>query len=220
MTQTAEQVIGDWTAADLVRRFGPIPLRRIRLEPVPGSATEEDVLAVHAREDRLCELVDGVLVEKTMGWYESYLTVVLISVLVDFVKNNGLGIVLGADGMVRLAPGLLRIPDVSFISWARVPTADARNEAIFPLAPDLAVEVISKGNTREEMEQKLTDYFAAGVREAWYVYPEQRQIRVYSSADRCRVFGGQQVLEGSQVLPEFRLGLSEFFAPPAQPPSP
>src|SRR5262245_946863 len=58
-----------WTAADLHEHLGHIPLQRIRLYPPPGTASLADVLAVQAQEDRLCELVDGVLVEKTVGYY-------------------------------------------------------------------------------------------------------------------------------------------------------
>jgi tRNA A37 methylthiotransferase MiaB len=52
------------TVADLLESLGDIPPERIRMRPLPGTATEDDVLAVHASEKRLCELVDGVLVEK------------------------------------------------------------------------------------------------------------------------------------------------------------
>jgi hypothetical protein len=61
----------EWTAADLVERFGPIPLRRIRLDTPPGSATEQDVIEIYNREKRLYELVDGVLVEKTPWGFTS-----------------------------------------------------------------------------------------------------------------------------------------------------
>ncbi len=67
----------DWTVADMQQQLGGIPLARIRMVPPPGTATEEDVLAVHARTGRLCELVDGTLVEKVMGYRESRLAVVL-----------------------------------------------------------------------------------------------------------------------------------------------
>ncbi len=60
-----------WTLADLFDRFGPMPLWRIRMHPAPGTATPEHVLAAHRRDKRLCELVDGVLVEKPMGYEES-----------------------------------------------------------------------------------------------------------------------------------------------------
>jgi hypothetical protein len=62
----------DCTAADMQDRLGGIPLERIRMVPPPGTATEEDVLAVHDRTNRLCELVDGTLVEKAMRKLEEY----------------------------------------------------------------------------------------------------------------------------------------------------
>ena len=73
MAQATPFFLGTWTAADLVARFGAIPLHRVRHYPPPGEATENDVLEIHDHEDRLCELIDGVLVEKTVGNYESYL---------------------------------------------------------------------------------------------------------------------------------------------------
>ena len=83
-----------WTAADLVERFGPIPLDRVRHDPAPGTATEDHVVEIHDREDRLYELVDGVLVEKTVGIYESYLAAFLVRLIGNFVEENDLGIVL------------------------------------------------------------------------------------------------------------------------------
>jgi hypothetical protein len=60
--------LGRQTVADLLERLGGIPARRVRLRPTPGTATEQDVIEVHDREKKLCELVDGVLVEKVMGF--------------------------------------------------------------------------------------------------------------------------------------------------------
>ena len=216
MAQMTEPTTDTWTAADLVRGFGAIPLRRVRPDPTPGSATEADVVEIHDREDRLYELVDGVLLEKSMGTYESYLAMVLGRLLGNYVAENNLGIMLGADGMMRLAPGLVRIPDVSFISWQRLPERKVPREPIADLAPDLAVEVISKSNTPEEMERKLHDYFTAGVRQVWYVYPAARELRAYTATDRCVVLTEQQTLAGGELLPGFSLELNRFFADPGQ----
>lgn len=111
----------EWTAADILKRFGPIPLSRIRMDPSPGTATEADVLEILDREGRLCELVDGVLIEKTVGFDESFWAVRIARILATFVDDHGLGIVTGADGTIKLAPGLIRIPDVAYFSWARLP---------------------------------------------------------------------------------------------------
>jgi hypothetical protein len=84
-----------WTLAELTRMFGSIPSSRIRTDPAPGTATVEDVLRVHRREKRLCELVDGVLVEKPMGDEESILAARLIVLLSNMVDSKKLGIVAG-----------------------------------------------------------------------------------------------------------------------------
>src|SRR5687768_16318248 len=102
--------------ADLLEALGDVPPDRVRLRPAPGTATERDVVEVQTREGRPCELVDGVLVEKPMGLRESLWACVLIGILEDFLKRHDLGIVTAPDGAMRLMPGLVRIPDVSFIS--------------------------------------------------------------------------------------------------------
>jgi len=218
MAQTTQPEFGDWTAVDLVQRFGAIPLHRIRHTPMPGTATERDVIEIREHEDRLCELVDGVLVEKAMGSYEAYLGSLLTHLLWAFVRPRKLGVVLSADAMIRLAPGLIRIPDVSFFSWARLPGGKITGEAFYDAIGDLAVEIISRSNTRKEMQQKLQEYFAGGARLVWYVYHQPRQeVRVYTSPQDYSVLASDQVLEGGDVLPGFRLELRELFAEPQGP---
>ncbi len=128
-----------WNLADLIEHLGRIPPERIRAYPPPGTATEKDVIDIEARENRLYELIDGVLVEKAMGFRESFLAVDLARHLGNFAIGHNLGIVTGADGTVRLAAGLVRIPDVAFVSWDRLPNRKVPREPIPDLAPDLAV---------------------------------------------------------------------------------
>lgn len=205
-----------WTAADLFERFGAIPLSRIRLAPPPGTATEEDVIAAGEHEDRLCELVDGILVEKAMGTYESWLAGYILHRVWSHLEKSDLGIALGADGMLRLAPGLVRIPDVSFISWERLPGGRMPTDSIARLVPDLAVEVLSEGNTPQEMRRKLIDYFTAGVRRVWLVDPRAREVRVYTSPEHCEVVRAPAVLDGESLLPGFTLPVEQLFRRPGQ----
>lgn len=202
------------TLADLVERLGGIPLQRIRFRPLPGTATKKDVLAVERRENRLCELVDGVLVEKAVGFRESPLTCTLIGFLTAFVRPRKLGIVTGPDGMMQWASGLVRIPDVAFISWGRLPGGRVPSTPIPRLAPDLGVEVLSKSNTVKEMARKLREYFKAGVLLVWYVDPKSRTVTVYTAVDKFVVLDETQTLDGGSVLPGFSLPLRELFAEP------
>ncbi len=204
-----------WTVADLLARFGPNLAARIRTNPAPGTATEADVLAIHDHEDRLYELVDGVLVEKVMGYFESYLACLLIQLLNNFVLPRRLGIIAGPDGMLRLVVGLVRIPDISFVSWDRLPDRQVPRQPIPALAPDLAVEVLSASNTREEMDEKLRDYFAAGVRLVWYVDPPAKTVTVYTSTQQSVVLHESDTLDGGAVLLGFSLPLRDLFTEPA-----
>jgi len=208
----------EWTVADLLDRFGPIVCRRIRHDPPPGTATEQDVVDIHNHEGLLFELVDGVLVEKTMGIQESYLAVVIASLIREFVERGDLGIVLGADGMARLAPGLVRIPDVSYVNWDRFPGRKVPAAPMLNLAPNLAVEVLSPYNTKREMERKLIEYFDAGVVLVWYIDPRARTATAYSSPNDGIHLDASQSLEGGTVLPGLSIALHELFAklePPA-----
>jgi Uma2 family endonuclease len=135
------------TLADLIERFGAMPAWRIRTVPKPGAATEQDVIDIEAREDRLCELIDGVRVEKTVGYWESYLAVELVAQLQNFVKPRKLGIVTGEAGMMCLFPCVVRIPDVAFAGREKFPDRRLPRKPIPALVPDLAVEVLSEGNT-------------------------------------------------------------------------
>jgi Uma2 family endonuclease len=199
---------------ELLRRLGNIPLSRIRLRPPPGTATEKDVLAAERLpRKRLCELVDGVLIEKPMASKESLLAIRLATRINTFVEEHDLGAVLGESGMLRLMPGLVRIPDVSFISWESIPGGEFPDDPIAGLVPDLAVEVLSKSNTSAEMERKLREYFFHGTKLAWLIDPKTQTAEVYTSPTRKRKIGKNQALDGGEVLPGFRLPLKEIFAP-------
>jgi len=202
----------EWTVADVLNRFGPIALGRIRQDPAPGTATERDVLAIYNREKRLYELVDGVLVEKAVGYTESYLAMLLGHFVQSFLEQHDLGIIAGEAGMLKLSRGLVRIPALSFISWSRLPGRKLPVRPIPHLAPDLAVEVLSKGNTKKEMERKLRDYFEAGVKLVWFIDPAERSVQVFTSPDESTLLREDQVLDGGAVLPCFVLPLGKLFA--------
>lgn len=207
----------DWTVADMQQHLGGIPADRICVYPPPGTATEKDVLEAKSRINRICELIDGVLVEKTMGYYESLLAVEIIHLLKLFLEKHDLGIVLGADGALRILPHQVRIPDACFISWDQFPNRELPGEPIPSLAPDLAVEVLSEGNTEEEMQRKLRDYFTAGVKLVWYLDPPTRSAKAYTAEDQFIAVTEEGSLSGGDVLPGFELPLKDLFAKVGRP---
>lgn len=210
---TVSPAVADENLAELLERLGDIPPERIRLRPPLGTATEADVLAAEgARFKRLCELIDGVLVEKTMGYRESRLAMVLGRFLDQFACARNLGMVTGADGFIKLWPGRVYIPDVAFASWDHLPGRRMPDKPIPELAPDLVVEVLSKSNTAREMERKRIAYFQVGVQLVWEVDPATREIHVYTAPDTVTTLTEADTLTGDPALPGFRLPVRDLFA--------
>jgi len=149
-----------------------------------------------------------VLVEKPTAYEESRLASVIIYVLFEFLGRHDLGTVAGEAGMLRLLPGLVRIPDVSFVSWEKLPKNYGQ---IPPIAPDLAIEVLSPTNSRSEKERKLREYFSAGTRLVWYFDMKTRTVSVHTSPEEHSVLDDSQTLDGGDVLPGFTVALRELF---------
>jgi len=198
--------------AELQEYLGGVPLERIRMQPLPGQATEEDILRIHAQEGPICELIDGILVEKPMATYEALVAGMLLTFINNYLYDHDIGIALPGDGLLRLLPGRVRAPDVSFISWKRMPNQELGREAIASLAPDLAVEVLSPSNTEAEIGQKIQEYFGAGGKLVWIVDPNARTVRVYTSPRRSVLLTEDDTLDGRKVLPGFSLSVRQWFA--------
>ncbi len=196
--------------ADLHARLGGIPLERIRMNPPPGAATEADIEPIGKS---LCELIDGVLVEKAMGILESFLGIHIARLIGNHVEANDLGAVTGADGFIRLGPDLVRAPDVTFVPWSEFPNGEMpEDEAFWSVAPVLIVEVLSPSNTKAEMDRKLTELFAAGCKLAWLIDPRAKTAKVYTSAKKFKQLDATGTLDGGKVLPGFTLPLADLFA--------
>ena len=200
------------TLAEVLDRLGNVPLGRIRVNPPLGTAVVDDVERIQAQEGVICELVEGVLLEKTMGMMESFLAVYLAELINQFVRPNNLGIVLGTDGTIQIKLNLVRIPDVAFINWERFPERRLPKEAIPLVVPNLAVEVLSTSNTRREMAIKRGEYFQAGVELVWEVDPKKRIIDVYLNPTDKTTLTTNDTLDGGTVLPGFQLPLKDLFA--------
>jgi Uma2 family endonuclease len=198
---------------ELLHDLGDIAPERVRLVPPPGRATEADLIRLNDRKDEgLFELVEGTLVAKIVSFSESGVGAWLIRLLGRFLDGNDLGFLTTADGAVRLLPGLVRVPDLAFFSWDQSPGSRfIPTDAIGSLAPALAVEVLSPGNTRGEMTRKLKEYFLAGTRLVWLVNPRKRNVTVHTAPDRSTTFEEGQTLDGGDVLPGLSLPVADIF---------
>ncbi len=211
-TKLAELEFGSESMGQLLVNLGGVSPDRVRLYPTPGTATVGDVVRLLNLYKRKFELVDGTLVEKIMGAKESFVALELVFALKQWNAEQGnVGMVLGADGPVKLMDKLVRMPDVSFTNWDRVPDRRVPDEPVPELAPDLAVEILSEGNTREEMDRKLKEYFLSEVALVWFIDPRKSTARIFTSPDDVTELSETDTLDGGDVLPGFKVEVGQLF---------
>jgi Uma2 family endonuclease len=162
--------------------------------------------------DKRLELIRGVLVvREPAGGRHGRLAAALARLIGTHVHDRDLGVVYGAETgfTLRREPDTVRAPDVAFIRRDRVPAPEP--VGFLPFAPDLAVEVLSPGDTPGETLAKVADWLDAGTRLIWVIDPERRQARVYRADGTESSFGDGDELGGEDVLPGFILELSTLF---------
>ena len=198
------------TLADLRERLGGIALERIWFHPRRERPRKRTSYTPRPEKTGFASWSTEHWWRKRRGLTSLRVAIELAYLVKSYLEREDLGICVGADGIMRIAPGLVRIPDLSFISWDRLPGRETPSEPIPDLAPDLAVEVLSEGNTKAEMARKVREYFEAGVILVWLIDPKKRTARVFSSVEKSTLIRADQALDGGVVLPGFTLVLSEL----------
>jgi Uma2 family endonuclease len=130
-----------------------------------------------------------------------------------YVRANGLGRVSMGDPGFMLArdPDLVLAPDVAFIHTDRL-APGAKAEGFLPLAPDLVLEVVSPGDTADEVAEKVEDWLNMGARMVVAISGRRRTVTVHRTGQPPKVLRGEEVFDGEDVVPGFRLPLPEIFA--------
>ncbi|CAN5604528.1 Uma2 family endonuclease [soil metagenome] len=175
--------------------------------------TAEDLLRMPDDGFRY-ELVRGELRKMAPAGHEHGGIVMNVSTPLDqHVRANDLGRVYAAETGFKLAsnPDIVRAPDVAFVSRKRLEEA-GDTEGYWPGAPDLAVEVISPGDSYTEVEEKVVDWLEAGTHMVAVVNPRKRLITVYRSLSEVAVLTAEDSLDGGDVVPGWRVPVASLFS--------
>lgn len=162
------------------------------------------------------ELIDGeIVIMSPSSAKPSMVGAIVLAYLSQFVREHDLGYVSGADGAYELSPGNTLAPDVAFVAKARLPKTPDR---FFPLAPDLAVEVVSPTDSIKKTRRKAAKYLAAGTKLVLIVYPDDQTIDVCRpvpegspNAMLIEELTIDGVLDGGEALPGFQLAVRDVF---------
>jgi Uma2 family endonuclease len=163
------------------------------------------------------ELVNGNLVKRHTGTESSEIAARILILLGIFLRSHRIGRLFGSDASYQCftgAPRKVRRADVGFVRTDRLPGGRAPKSHC-PVAPDLAVEVVSPKDTGEEVECKVAEWLGAGVPLVWVVYPSTRTVRVRrprsSAKGSVSDLKDEDVVTGEDVIPGFSCKVREFF---------
>jgi len=176
--------------------------------------TDEEFMAL-PQDGHRYEIVNGELVDMgSSGALHGYLCSTLMIFLGEYVRSQKLGVLLDSSTAFKMKNGNRRSPDIAFFSKERLQGMTQLPTGFLEGAPDLAVEILSPGNTVAEMEGKIEEYFANSSRLVWVISPTQRYILVYHSAQEPeRLLKMNDTLDGEMVIPGFKLPVSDLFQP-------
>jgi Uma2 family endonuclease len=160
-----------------------------------------------------CELVRGTIVHAhPAGFLHGDLAGSFFRHLDSHVRPRRSGkVVVGEVGIyTECRPDTVRGADVAYISNERLALVKDRRKFL-EVAPELVVEVVSAKQPWKRVRRKLEEYFACGVKLVWVADSRKRTVHVYSSPDEARILGEGDVLNGNDVLPDFRVPVAKLF---------
>lgn len=158
------------------------------------------------------ELHRGYLVaEPAPGGRHGRIELALGSLLLAHARTHGCGVAMTNVGFVLARdPDTVRAPDIAYVDRERYDAVsdDAR---LLPMAPDLAVEVLSPSTRETQIRKKIRDYLDAGTRLVWIVDPAQRTVTTITPGTKSHVLSVSDVLSGAPVLADFAVPVAELF---------
>jgi Uma2 family endonuclease len=173
--------------------------------------TDEEFMALP--KDGRYEIVNGELIDRgNSGALHGNIGAILSSALFAVVNAQKLGALFDSSTAFKMKNGNRRSPDISFFAKERLQGITELPSGFLEGAPDLVVEVLSPGNTVEEMHNKLVEYFDNGTRLAWMIHPSEHYVLVYRSAQEPdRLLKSVDALDGEEVIPGFSLPVADLF---------
>ncbi len=174
--------------------------------------TDEEFMAL-PKDGHRYEIVNGELVDMgSSGALHGYVCSTIVILLGAYIRTHKLGAIFDSSTAFKLKNGNRRSPDISFFAKERLQGMTELPTGFLGGAPDLAVEVLSPGNTVEEIHDKLVEYFENGTRLAWIIHPSEHYVLVYCSAQEPdRLLKSIDSLDGEDVVPGFTLPVAELF---------
>lgn len=179
------------------------------MPPTKTNLTLEEFLAL-PEDDVACELVDGQAIPKmSPKYFHSVVQGALLILIQSWCQGKGRICSEWAIVLTRRGRDWVPVPDLTYISFERLPAEWVKDEPC-PTLPELAIEIISPGQTFGELAEKATDYLAAGVTRVWVIDSQAKSITVFYPDAPPQTKRGKASLSDS-LLPELELTPQQIF---------
>jgi Uma2 family endonuclease len=134
--------------------------------------------------------------------------------LVPFVISRKLGRLYADTGFILFPDrDTTLFPDIAFVRTEKIPSLE-REEKFLRLVPDLAMEIVSPTDYPKLLDEKLSAYMDARTPGVWRFYPRARSIRVFRPGKEMVILGPEDILDGEDILPGFRIRVADLFKAP------
>ena len=130
----------------------------------------------------------------------------------NHVMANDLGVVLAAETGFKISvdPDTVLAPDVAYVEGSRY-SAIENEIGYLPLAPDLAIEVLSPNDRFSRVESKAIAWLEAGCKLVLLLDPEAETVHAYRSRSQIDLFRKEEILDCSDVVAGWSIAVKEFF---------
>jgi Uma2 family endonuclease len=157
------------------------------------------------------ELVDGRVQEvKHLDFRSSVIGLRVVTLLEQFVNENGLGEVFGALCPFGLSNYTVLMPEAAYITQQKWDSIRYPYRYL-PFPPDLCVEVIPQRTRKQRTIERMHHYFRAGTKAIWLLYPDTQQVGVYTRTGQSNIYTTRGVINGDSALPGFELPVAKLF---------
>jgi Uma2 family endonuclease len=119
-------------------------------------------------------------------------------------KEGGM---LFSETVCPISEGKYRVPDISFLTKAQI---NEGREGKSPIA-SLIIELVSENDTMNYYNRKLEEYFGAGIKCVWLIFPVGQKVWVFTSPKDVKICTGDDVCSAAPAVPDFQLSVNQIF---------
>ena len=191
-----------------------VPLPARLRPPAPWS---DDELMAFSEANKPCKverLASGEILVMTPSGFENNLReAYVVHELFAWAEADGRGLAVSSNAGFNLPDGSTLSPDAGWVESSRLVTLTRpQRERFLPFAPDFLIEILSPSDSLPELDAKMAQWIANGVRLAWRIDPFGGTVAVFAPGRDPAVLIRPESVEGTEPVAGFRLRMARVWA--------